>query len=48
MAELVASVGFQIESNEYVIRETTNKKEEITVPRVFLQGKYKKKFSITT
>lgn len=43
MAEMVTSVGFRIESNDYVMRETTNKKEDITVPRVFLQGKYVKR-----
>lgn len=31
--------------NEYVQRETVNRKEDLCVPRVFLQGKFQKPFS---
>ena len=34
--------GFAVEENEYVLRETVNKKEGVKVPRVFLQGKFRK------
>ena len=43
MSKLVTDSGYEVVSNDYVMRETTNKKDGVTVPRVFLQGKYKKK-----
>jgi len=42
LERLVLGAGFEIVSNEYIYRETVNKKEEVHVPRVFLQGKYRK------
>lgn len=40
--KLVLSTGFKVISNEYVLRETVNKKEGLSVPRVFVQGKFLK------
>ncbi|XP_072317370.1 tRNA N(3)-methylcytidine methyltransferase METTL6 [Eucyclogobius newberryi] len=42
LAELVESAGFQSITNDYVLRETVNKKEGLCVPRVFLQSKFTK------
>ncbi|KAM3823827.1 tRNA N(3)-cytidine methyltransferase METTL6 [Vipera latastei] len=42
LAELFLSVGYEEIVNEYVFRETLNKKENICVPRVFLQSKFRK------
>ena len=42
MQEMVQSAGFTVHLNEYVERRTVNKKEDLDVPRIFLQGKYKK------
>uniref|UniRef100_A0A0E9X9I7 tRNA N(3)-cytidine methyltransferase n=1 Tax=Anguilla anguilla TaxID=7936 RepID=A0A0E9X9I7_ANGAN len=42
LAELFTGVGFQSLVNEYVMRETVNKKEGLCVPRVFLQSKFRK------
>ena len=42
MSHLVGKAGYSVASNEYVLRETSNKKDNISVPRVFLQGKYRK------
>lgn len=41
-AMLFESAGFQVVSNEYVHRRTVNFKEGVDVPRVFVQGKYRK------
>ena len=38
----MTDAGFEIVSNEYVLRETVNKKEGLCVPRVFVQGKFVK------
>uniref|UniRef100_A0A8C6SHV0 tRNA N(3)-cytidine methyltransferase n=1 Tax=Neogobius melanostomus TaxID=47308 RepID=A0A8C6SHV0_9GOBI len=40
LAELFVSAGFQSIANDYVLRETVNKKEGLCVPRVFLQSKF--------
>uniref|UniRef100_A0A3B3SSI1 tRNA N(3)-cytidine methyltransferase n=1 Tax=Paramormyrops kingsleyae TaxID=1676925 RepID=A0A3B3SSI1_9TELE len=40
LAELFAGAGFLTSVNEYVLRETVNKKEGLCVPRVFLQSKF--------
>ncbi|XP_036435476.1 tRNA N(3)-methylcytidine methyltransferase METTL6 [Colossoma macropomum] len=40
LASLFHQVGFQTLVNEYVLRETVNKKEGLCVPRVFLQSKF--------
>ncbi|XP_076827628.1 tRNA N(3)-cytidine methyltransferase METTL6 [Brachyhypopomus gauderio] len=42
LANLFHQAGFQTTVNEYVLRETVNKKEGLCVPRVFLQGKFQK------
>uniref|UniRef100_A0A3B4EC15 tRNA N(3)-cytidine methyltransferase n=1 Tax=Pygocentrus nattereri TaxID=42514 RepID=A0A3B4EC15_PYGNA len=40
LASLFHQGGFQTLVNEYVLRETVNKKEGLCVPRVFLQSKF--------
>uniref|UniRef100_A0A3Q2NWY8 tRNA N(3)-cytidine methyltransferase n=1 Tax=Fundulus heteroclitus TaxID=8078 RepID=A0A3Q2NWY8_FUNHE len=40
LAQLFEEAGFQSAVNEYVLRETVNKKEGLCVPRVFLQSKF--------
>lgn len=40
LAELFEGAGFQSVTNDYVFRETVNKKEGLCVPRVFLQSKF--------
>ncbi|KAG9276233.1 methyltransferase-like protein 6 [Astyanax mexicanus] len=42
LASLFHQAGFQTLVNEYVLRETVNKKEGLCVPRVFLQSKFRK------
>lgn len=42
LAKLFHQAGFQTLANEYVMRETVNKKEGLCVPRVFLQSKFHK------
>nr|XP_019962594.1 PREDICTED: methyltransferase-like protein 6 [Paralichthys olivaceus] len=42
LAELFTDAGFQSVANDYVLRETVNKKEGLCVPRVFLQSKFTK------
>ncbi|XP_069762716.1 tRNA N(3)-methylcytidine methyltransferase METTL6 isoform X2 [Narcine bancroftii] len=42
VAQLLTSAGYEILVNEYIFRETINKKEGLCVPRVFLQCKFKK------
>ncbi|CAH2989751.1 unnamed protein product [Chilo suppressalis] len=42
LAKLFGEAGFEILMNTYVQRRTVNFKEGIDVPRVFVQGKYKK------
>ncbi|KAK6491752.1 tRNA N(3)-methylcytidine methyltransferase METTL6 [Huso huso] len=42
LAQLFTSAGYETLVNEYVRRETVNKKEGLCVPRVFLQSKFKK------
>ncbi|XP_065154648.1 tRNA N(3)-methylcytidine methyltransferase METTL6 [Paramisgurnus dabryanus] len=37
---LFQRAGFEVVVNEYVLRETVNKKEGLCVPRVFLQSKF--------
>ncbi|XP_077382760.1 tRNA N(3)-cytidine methyltransferase METTL6 [Festucalex cinctus] len=40
LATLFSEAGFRCVANEYVQRETVNKKEGLCVPRVFLQSKF--------
>ncbi|XP_078703704.1 tRNA N(3)-cytidine methyltransferase METTL6-like [Branchiostoma floridae x Branchiostoma belcheri] len=42
LSKLFTSSGFSVMNNEYVLRETVNKKEGLCVPRVFVQGKFVK------
>ncbi|XP_060104846.1 tRNA N(3)-methylcytidine methyltransferase METTL6 [Heteronotia binoei] len=42
LARLFLSVGYEEVMNEYVLRETVNKKKGLSVPRVFLQSKFRK------
>ena len=39
---LMSKCGFQTVTLEYVERRTINKKEGIDVPRIFIQGKFRK------
>ncbi|XP_017777291.1 PREDICTED: methyltransferase-like protein 6 [Nicrophorus vespilloides] len=39
---LFKKAGFEVISNSYVHRRTINKKENIDVPRIFVQGKFRK------
>ena len=43
MSTLFAEAGFEIVENGYIHRSTVNKKEGIDVPRIFVQGKFRKK-----
>ncbi|XP_021099778.1 methyltransferase-like protein 6 isoform X5 [Heterocephalus glaber] len=42
LAQLFVGTGYEEVVNEYVFRETVNKKEGLCVPRVFLQSKFRK------
>lgn len=42
LAELFEEAGLRPIANDYVLRETVNKKEGLCVPRVFLQSKFTK------
>lgn len=42
LAKLFEEAGLQPVTNDYVRRETVNKKEGLCVPRVFLQSKFSK------
>ena len=42
MKVLIEEAGFVMETNEYIDRRTVNKKENVDVPRIFVQGKYRK------
>uniref|UniRef100_A0A7N5K420 Methyltransferase 6, tRNA N3-cytidine n=1 Tax=Ailuropoda melanoleuca TaxID=9646 RepID=A0A7N5K420_AILME len=42
LARLFTDTGYEEVVNEYVFRETVNKKEGLCVPRVFLQSKFRK------
>ena len=41
--ELFIKAGFEVEISDYVTRRTINKKENVDVERIFMQGKYRKK-----
>lgn len=43
VAKLFLENGFEVITNAYVHRRTLNLKEGIDVPRIFLQGKFRKK-----
>ncbi|XP_050036618.1 tRNA N(3)-cytidine methyltransferase METTL6 [Dermacentor andersoni] len=42
LERLFLDAGYEVVSNEYVCRETVNKKEGICVPRIFVQAKFRK------
>ncbi|XP_010641425.1 tRNA N(3)-methylcytidine methyltransferase METTL6 isoform X2 [Fukomys damarensis] len=42
LAQLFVGTGYEEVISEYVFRETVNKKEDLCVPRVFLQSKFRK------
>jgi len=42
LEDLMKKAGFSVKSLQYVLRETVNKKEQVSVKRVFLQGKFVK------
>ncbi|XP_021370240.1 methyltransferase-like protein 6 isoform X2 [Mizuhopecten yessoensis] len=42
LTELVTEAGFIVRECDYVQRETVNKKEGLSVPRIFVQGKFVK------
>lgn len=42
LAELVIEAGFEVVENSYIQKETVNVKEGISVPRVFIQGRFLK------
>ncbi|XP_010216414.1 PREDICTED: methyltransferase-like protein 6 isoform X2 [Tinamus guttatus] len=42
LSQLFKAEGYEQVANEYVQRETVNRKEGLCVPRVFLQGKFRK------
>lgn len=46
LAQLFISNGFEVVTNNYVHRRTLNLKEGIDVPRIFLQGKFRKQLSV--
>lgn len=48
LAELFENTGFKSSTNDYVLRETVNKKEGLCVPRVFLQSKFTKNIQSQT
>lgn len=48
LAQLFIDTGYEEVVNEYVFRETVNKKEGLCVPRVFLQSKFRKSPKNTT
>ena len=42
METIVEKAGFTVQLNEYVERRTVNKKEDLDVQRISIQGKYRK------
>lgn len=43
MEELANDSGLEAINLEYVARETVNMKEGLTVPRIFLQGRFRQR-----
>lgn len=46
LSQLFLRAGFSVESVGYVTRQTINKKEGLCVPRVFVQGKFRKAYLV--
>lgn len=42
METLAREAGYNILENKYVERRTVNKKENVDVPRIFVQGRFLK------
>lgn len=42
LEKLLLESGFKVTANSYVSRKTVNAKENISVPRVYIQGKFLK------
>jgi methyltransferase-like protein 6 len=42
LGNIFVEAGFEIRSNVYIHRRTINKKEDLDVPRIFVQGKFQK------
>lgn len=42
--DIFTKSGFELISNEFVRKETVNKKEGLSVPRIFIQSKFRKPF----
>lgn len=42
VSQLFEKSGFEVVTSDYVYRRTINKKEEIDVQRIFVQGKFRK------
>ena len=42
-SKLFTDAGFEVVEIDYIYRSTVNKKEGIDVPRIFVQGKFRKK-----
>jgi hypothetical protein len=42
VGNIFVKAGFEIISNMYINRRTINKKEDLDVPRIFVQGKFRK------
>lgn len=42
LASRFESVGFQTIKNDYIYRETTNRRLEMNVDRIFVQAKFQK------
>lgn len=47
VATLAVEAGYEVTLNEYVQKETVNHKEELCVPRIFVQAKLRKPSSTT-
>ncbi|XP_019364373.1 PREDICTED: methyltransferase-like protein 6 isoform X3 [Gavialis gangeticus] len=45
LSQLFMAEGYEQVVNEYVLRETVNRKEGLCVPRIFLQSKFRKPLS---
>eukprot|EP00117_Sycon_ciliatum_P035452 scpid39488/ scgid3731/ Methyltransferase-like protein 6 len=46
LASLFICAGFEVVSNEYVYRETVNRKEGLCVPRIFVQAKFMRPLAV--
>ena len=42
LAELCLCAGYEIAENRYIQKQTVNRKEALSVPRIFIQGRFLK------